>query len=74
METVLIVFLVVVIAWIAGFMKSLRNGAKMANQEVDYQVQQHEVSLMTRRAALKVDPEIAKKAKENIELLESLRL
>lgn len=74
METVLLVIVLVVVAWFFGFVRSIRKAAEMANKEMDFQFDNHEVSLINRRAAMKVSEENIAKAKENMALLESIRL
>lgn len=65
---------IVIVAWFLGFIKSVRKAADMANKEMDFQAIQHEVSLTNRTAGLKITAENAAKAKENLKLLDSIRL
>lgn len=74
METVLLVVAAVLVVWFFGFVRSIRKAADMANKEVDFQSDNHEVSLINRRAAMKITEANAAKAKENMALLESIRL
>lgn len=74
METVLLVIVLVIVAWFFGFIKSIRKAANMANKEMDFQADNHEVSLVNRRAAMKITPENVAKAKANMDLLESIKL
>ena len=74
METVLLIIALVVVAWFMGFIKSVRKAANMANKEMDFQADNHEVSLVNRRAAMKITPENVAKAKANMDLLESIKL
>lgn len=74
METVLMIVALVLVAWFFGFVRSIRKAADMANKEMDFQSDNHEVSLVNRRAAMKITPENVAKAKENMELLNSIRL
>lgn len=74
METVLLIIAIVVVAWFMGFIKSIRKAAAMANKEMDFQADNHEVSLINRRAAMKITPENVAKAKANMDLLESIKL
>lgn len=74
METVLLVVAVVVVAWFFGFVRSIRKAADMANKEMDFQADNHEVSLVNRRAAMKITEANVAKAKENMALLESIKL
>lgn len=74
METVLMIVALVIVAWFLGFVKSVRKGAMMANNEMDFQADQHDVSLINRRAAMKISTESVAKAKENMTLLDSIRL
>ena len=46
----------------------------MANKEMDFQADNHEVSLVNRRAAMKITEANVAKAKENMALLESIKL
>lgn len=74
METVLMIIALVLVALFFGFVKSIRKAADMANKEMDFQVDNHEVSLVNRRAAMKITEANVAKAKENMALLESIRL
>lgn len=74
METVLMIVALVIVAMFFGFVRSIRKAANMANKEMDFQADNHEVSLINRRAAMKITPENVAKAKANMELLESIRL
>ena len=74
METVLLVIAVVIIAWFFGFVRSIRKAANMANREMDFQADNHEVSLINRRASMKISQENVTKAAENMALLDSIRL
>lgn len=74
METVLLIIALVIVAWFFGFIKSIRKAANMANKEMDFQADNHEVSLVNRRAAMKITPENVAKAKANMDLLESIKL
>lgn len=74
METVLLIVALVIVALFFGFVKSIRRAADMANKEMDFQADNHEVSLINRRAALRITEANVAKAKENMALLESIRL
>lgn len=74
METVLLIVALVIVAMFFGFVRSIRKAADMANKEMDFQVDNHEVSLINRRAAMKITKENVTKAQENMELLNSIRL
>lgn len=74
METVLMIVVLVIVAWFMGFVRSIRKAANMANKEMDFQADNHEVSLINRRAAMKITEANVAKAKENMALLESIRL
>lgn len=74
METVLMIVALVIVAWFMGFIKSIRKAAAMANKEMDFQADNHEVSLINRRAAMKITEANVAKAKENMTLLESIKL
>lgn len=74
METVLLIIALVIVAMFFGFVRSIRKAANMANKEMDFQADNHEVSLINRRAAMKITAENVAKAKENMELLKSIRL
>ena len=74
METVLMIVALVIVAWFMGFVRSIRKAAAMANKEMDFQADNHEVSLINRRATMKITEANVAKAKENMALLESIRL
>ena len=74
METVLMIIALVLVALFFGFVRSIRKAADMANKEMDFQADNHEVSLINRRAAMKITEANVTKAKENMELLNSIRL
>lgn len=74
METVLMIVSLVIVAWIFGFVKAIRKAADRANKEMDFQADNHEASLINRRAAMKITEENIVKAKEKMALLESIKL
>ena len=74
METVLLIVALVIVVWFFGFIKSIRKAAEMANKEMEFQSDNHEVSLVNRRAAMKITKANVTKAKENMALLKSIKL
>lgn len=74
MSIVLLVVTLVIVAWFFGFVKSVRKAANIANSEVDFQADRHALSIIDRRAAMKIDADKVAKAQETKSLLDSIKL
>ena len=74
MEIVLLVVVVSFLAWVLGFMNSLRRAARMANREVAKLDDKHKIKTMEDYKAMEIDEESVTKAKATKALLESFEI
>jgi hypothetical protein len=74
MELALIIIVVAFLAWVLGFMNSLRRAAQMANREVSKLDDKHKMKTIADYKAMEIDAEAVAKAKETKALLESFEI
>jgi hypothetical protein len=74
MEIVLLVIVIAFLAWVLGFMNSLRRAARMANREVAKLDDKHKLKVVADYKAMEINADDVATAKANMALLDSFEI